>query len=171
MPLINDLYHKFRQFFSGHWPRLYCFCEARKSVIKFIVAGCFAGGSDLVFLFFFYGLLHWNIVISTSLAFILSFVVSFTMQKFWTFRNYNKQMAGQLFLYLLNAFLGLNMNGWLMHLLVNRFHIWYLLAQIAVNITLAFYNFLVYKFIIFREEKDEVKRQQKAAGGSADDLA
>ncbi len=171
MPLINNLYHRFRQLFSGRLPKLYSFCEARKSVFKFIISGCFAGGSDLVFLFVFHGLLHWHIVLSTSLAFVLSFVVSFTLQKFWTFRNYDKQVAGQLFLYFLNAFLGLTMNGWLMHLLVSRLHIWYLLAQIIVNVALAFYNFLVYKFIIFREGKDEDNRQEKTIGRNADDLA
>jgi len=159
MPLLNDLYFKFRHLFANHFPKIYCFCENRKAIVKFFIAGCFAGATDLVFLFIFHGILKWGIVVSTSAAFVLSFLVSFTLQKFWTFRNYNKGMVGQLALYIFNAFIGLNINGFLMHLLVNRYHIWYILSQIAVNLFLGFCNFIIYKFVIFRNNKNEVDCQ------------
>lgn len=159
MNLINKLYFQFRHYFSSRYPQLYNICEKRKSVIKFFIAGCFAGGSDLVFLYIFHGLLHWDIVISTSLAFILSFAVSFTLQKFWTFRDYSQnKVFSQLFIYFLNAFLGLSLNGYFMHLLVNQFNVWYILAQIIVNLTIASWNFVVYKFIVFRIKKNENNR-------------
>jgi len=151
MPFINRLYFHFRRFFAQRFPRLYNFCDCRKAVLKFLIAGGFAGLTDLVFLYVFYDLLDLNIVPSTSLAFILSFVVSFTLQKFWTFRNYNQALAFRQFLiYIINAVIGLNLNGWAMHALVNQYHVWYILAQIVVNLTLAIYNFIIYKFIIFR---------------------
>lgn len=172
MPVINNLYFKFRSLFARYFPNAYSFCDTHKSVVKFFISGSFAGGSDLVFLYFFYGILGWGIVISTSVAFILSFVVSFTLQKFWTFRNYEQnQMASQLVLYLINAFIGLNLNGWLMHFLVNRFGVWYILAQIIVNLSIGFYNFLIYKFIIFKTDKNENNGQQKTIEGSARDVA
>jgi len=46
-----------------------------------------------------------------------------------------------------------------MHLLVNRYQVWYLLAQIIVNLALAVSNFLVYKFIVFKINKDETGNQ------------
>ncbi|MFA5023644.1 MAG: GtrA family protein [Patescibacteria group bacterium] len=157
MPLINKLYFRFRHFFSDRFPKIYCFCDNRKSIVKFFIAGCFAGATDIVFLFLFHGLLKWELVLSTSLAFVLSFLVSFTLQKFWTFRNYDeKETVNQLFLYILNAFIGLNINGFLMHLLVVKFNIWYILSQIMVNLFLGFCNFLIYKFIIFRNTKNAV---------------
>jgi putative flippase GtrA len=159
MPLLNKLYFQFRHFFSGRFPKIYCLCENYKAVVKFFISGCLAGGTDLIFLFIFYDLFNWGLVVSTSAAFVLSFLVSFTLQKFWTFRNYRKEMFSQLFLYILNAFIGLNVNAFLMHLLVNRLHIWYILSQIIVNIFLGVYNFLVYKFIIFKNEKHEVNCQ------------
>jgi len=156
MFFINRLYFKFRHYFAGHYPKLYELCERRKSIIKFFIAGCFAGGSDLVFLFIMHGIFKWNVVLATSAAFILSFGISFTLQKFWTFRNYNQtRMVGQLFVYMTNALISLFLNGFLMHLLVNKIHIWYLLSQFMVNLSLGFYNFLVYKFIIFRTDKHE----------------
>ncbi len=157
MSLINDLYFKFRRFFSSRWPRLYDFCNRHKSVIKFFFAGCMAGGADLVFLFILHGLFRWGLVFSTSAAFILSFLISFTLQKFWTFRNFRQdKVVGQLCLYVLNAFIGLNLNGFFMHTLVARYAVWYLLAQLIVNVVIGVWNFLVYKFLIFRTDKNEI---------------
>ncbi len=153
MNAINRLYFRFRNFFSRHFPRLYSLCDRRKSVVKFVIAGSMAGLTDLVFLFIFHGLIGWPIVFSTSLAFILAFLVSFNLQKFWTFRNYSqRRVFGQLFLYLFNAFIGLNLNGFLMHLFVNELNIWYLLAQMAVNLILSVYNYIIYRFLIFRNK-------------------
>lgn len=157
MPVINRLYFKFRHFFSSRCPRLYDVCNSHKSVIKFIFAGGMAASTDLVLLFFFHGLFKWGLVVSTSAAFILSFLVSFTLQKFWTFRNFRQdKIAGQLFIYLLNAFIGLNLNGLFMHALVNRYEVWYIFAQIIVNLVIGVWNFLVYKFIVFRTDKNEI---------------
>ncbi len=157
MPAINRLYFKFRHSFSRSCPRLYDVCNDHKSVVKFIFAGGMAAGTDLAFLFLFHGLLKWGLVVSTSAAFILSFLVSFTLQKFWTFRNSRQdKMVGQLFLYLLNAFIGLNLNGFFMHTLVNKYEVWYILAQIIVNLVIGVWNFLVYKFIVFKTDKNEI---------------
>lgn len=162
MPLLNSLYFRFRNHFSTRWPRLYHFCERHKEILKFFFAGCLSGGSDLVFLFIMHGLFKMDIVLSTSVAFILSFGVSFFLQKFWTFRNDNQdKMVGQLSLYFLFAFVGLNLNGAFMHLLVNAYNIWYILAQIIVNLVIASLNFLTYKFIIFRNSRHEINCEEK----------
>jgi putative flippase GtrA len=159
MSKLSALYNRFREYFSGRWPAVYSFCDKRKGIIKFVIAGCFAGGTDLVLLFIFHGLVHLDIVLSTSLAFILSFLISFSLQKLWTFRNYRQgKMMYQLSLYILNAFLGLYLNGSFMHLLVNQYQVWYILAQIMVNLALAAWNFVVYKFIVFKHDNHEVNR-------------
>ena len=94
-------------------------------------------------------------MISTSLSFLLSFLVSFYLQKLWTFRNQDEKKAPrQLVLYLLNSFLSLNLNGIGMHLLVTQFGIWYLFSQIIVNLVLGSLNFFIYKFIIFRHDDE-----------------
>jgi putative flippase GtrA len=155
MSFISSNYERFRGYFSCRAPKLYNFCYARKSIIKFIFAGCFSGGADLVFLFILYGLLKFGLVWSTSIAFLLAFFISFTLQKFWTFRNYcQDKIVHQLSLYMLNAFIGLNLNGFFMHMLVAKYRIWYILAQVIVNLALAAWNFCVYKFIVFNIGKD-----------------
>ena len=57
---------------------------------------------------------------------------------------------------MLNAFIGLNLNGALMHLLVNEYNVWYLLAQVIVSVVIGTYNFFIYRFIIFKKNCHEV---------------
>ncbi len=172
MPVVNKLYLRFKNFFLSNYPKIFGACEKRKSVIKFFFAGSSAAAVDLLFLFLFYGLFQWNLVLATSLAFILSFVVSFTLQKFWTFRNYSqKKMPIQFVLYISNAFIGLNLNGLLMHIMVIKFGVWYLFAQIGVNIAIGVYNFFIYKFIVFRKKTDEISSPKKTITSPAGDLA
>jgi len=165
MSFINNLYFKFKAFFSARWPKIFSVCDKNKSVVKFIFAGGSAAAIDLIFLYLFHGVFGWGLIFSTSFAFVLAFLVSFTLQKFWTFRNYNKQKIPlQLVLYLANAFIGLNLNGAFMYLLVNSWDVWYMLAQILVSMVIGFYNFFIYKFIVFKinpEKNLEIKFKVK----------
>jgi putative flippase GtrA len=172
MPQLNRLYFKFRNYFSGNFPKAYSFCDKRKSALKFFIAGSLAGATDLIFLYIFHGVFFWRLVVSTSLAFVLSFVVSFALQKFWTFRNFSQSKAAHQFaLYILNAFIGLNLNAFLMHLFVSRYRVWYLLAQVIVSLMIGVYNFIIYRSIVFKIGKDEINHEQKTSGSSAGNLA
>lgn len=154
MKKIKVLYYKFRGIFLRQHPHFYSFCDKRKFFIKFFFAGIFAALASLLFLSLFYKYFGWGIVFSSSLAFILSFVVSFNLQKFWAFRNYHKsKIPLQLVIYMLNALVALSLNAYLMHLLVNVWQIWYLFAQVIVNCLIGFHNFFLYKFIIFPVKK------------------
>jgi putative flippase GtrA len=152
MKFINNNYKKIRHIFLRRYPVIYQICERRKSSIKFFFSGSTAALVNLLFLVLFHGLIGWPLVLSTSLAFILSFLVSFTLQKFWAFRNYHyKKIPVQFGLYFINAIIGLNVNGFLMHLLVNKWGTWYLLAQVIVSMIIGGYNFLAYNFVIFKK--------------------
>lgn len=165
MPFINKLYFRFNKLLARNFPRLHQYLTTRKSIVKFIIAGSFSSGTDLVVLFLMYDLLKMEIVFSTSVAFIMSFVISFTLQKFWTFRNKSQErLTRQFFLYMLTAFFGLNINAAGMHMLVNGFNIWYILAQVIVNLFLGFINFIIYKFIIFRKRKHEIDNEENFIG-------
>ncbi len=152
---INDWYFKFRHFLSRRLPKIYHFCNNRKALIKFFISGSIAGIVNLILLFVFHGLIGWEIILSTSLSFVLAFMISFSLQKLWTFRNTDKKKTfGQLCLYFVTALINLNLNGFFMHLLVNEYQVWYLLAQLVINLFLGVLNYLVYKFIIFKKENE-----------------
>jgi len=57
-----------------------------------------------------------------------------------------------------------------MHLLVDKFEVWYLFSQIIVNVAIGIYNFFIYRFIVFRK-KYEVNCQEKEARSGARDVA
>ena len=153
MEKINNLYFKIRNKFACNHPAFYFFCEKRKSFLKFFFTGFFITVLDIFFLFILHDLFSLTIILSTSLAFMLSFLFSFFLQKRWTFREFNNTHTGkQLPIYLANTFLGLNLNGLLMHFLVSRLSLWYIFSQLIVNAIIGLYNFVVYKYIIFRKK-------------------
>lgn len=128
-----------------------------RRLFKFGVAGFVATFADLLLLYIFHGLFHLPLIFSTSAAFILSFVVSFILQKYWTFSNWNRElMYQQMFSYLMFAFFNLNINGWAMHFLVDTVGIQYLLSQVIVAALIGAESFFVYKFFIFRHYENKV---------------
>jgi len=161
MPILNNIHQRLCNIFNYCFPKLYCRFFKGTSLIKFAISGAIAGSVDLIFLILFHGILHWGIVVSTSVAFLLSFLISFYLQRVWTFDSKEgKKVPRQLVLYMLNAFLSLNINGFGMHFLTNELQIWYLLSQLMVNAVLGTLNFFIYKFIIFRHD-DEINCEQE----------
>ncbi len=153
MKKIKAVYYKFRNKFLKQHPNFYSFCDKRKSFLKFTFAGIFAASVSLIVLAMLYQWFNWRIVPATSLAFILSFIVSFSLQKFWTFRDYHKgKIPRQLIIYMINALVALSLNGYFMHLLVSVWGVWYLLSQVLVNLTIGLHNFFLYKFVVFPQK-------------------
>jgi len=122
------------------------------------MSGGIAGGVDLGVLYICHGLLNINVIVSTSIAYILSFWVSFYLQKFWTFNNQDQHRVwSQICIYIVIAFINLNLNGYLMHIFVNRWQVHYLWSQLIVSILIGLESFVAYKFIVFRKkDKAEV---------------
>lgn len=156
MPLLENFYQKMCRILDNRCPKLYGRFFKGTSLIKFAISGGISGSVDLIFLFLFYGLCHWGVVLSTTTAFLFSFLISFYLQRVWTFDNKEKKKVPRQFvLYMLNAFLSLNVNGFSMHFLTITLGVWYLLSQLLVNAVLGTLNFFIFKFIIFRND-DEI---------------
>lgn len=120
-------------------------------IVKFIIAGGTATFTDLVFLYFFHSLCNIQVVISATLAFLIAFFVSFFLQKFWTFGDKSKEkIKKQMAIYFIVGLTNTGVNAEAMYLLVVKEHVWYLLAQILISALIACYNFLVYKYFIFK---------------------
>jgi len=122
-----------------------------KQIFKYIVAGGTAAVVDLSLLYLlteFWGIWY---LLSTILAFMGAFAVSFTLQKFWTFRDHAMDgIHKQLTMYFVVTAINLGLNTLFVYLLVEHGDLWYMLAQVIAGVTIAFESFLVYKFIIFK---------------------
>lgn len=122
-----------------------------KVYIKYVIAGGTAASIDLGLLFIFTDLFGIWYITSAALAFMLAFFVSFSLQKFWTFRDSSTDgIYQQMSMYFVIAVVNLLLNTGLMYVLVDYFHIWYMFSQVFVGGLVACWSFLIYKFYIFK---------------------
>lgn len=119
-------------------------------LLRYLVSGIVAASTNIGLLYVFTDLFKLWYLHASIIAFTSSVLISFTLQKFWTFNDRNiKNTHRQFINYIVVAILGVVMNTVAMYLLVDLFDIWYILAQILTGILIAIFNFLMYKFFIF----------------------
>ena len=82
------------------------------------------------------------------------FALTNYFQKFWTFKDYSvKNMHVQFSSFLFLALFTLAINTFLMYIFVDKFGLWYIFAQIIINIFTAFLSYLVYNKVVFVDSK------------------
>jgi len=119
-----------------------------------MISGGTAAIADVVILYVLTDGLDIWYLISSIIAFLFAFLVSFYLQKFWTFRdNSRDRIKQQAAVYLILGIVNLAVNSSGIYFLVEIFGTWYLLAQIIIGAVVATYNFLLYKFFIFTSDK------------------
>ena len=124
-----------------------------KRPIKYLIAGGTSTFVDLLFIYFFTDILGIWYLFSACLAFAVAFFVSFFLQKFWTFRDNDKElMYKQMRLYLTVALANLVLNAVLMFIFVDGFKVWYMLAQVMASGLVACESYFVYKVLIFNRD-------------------
>jgi len=128
-----------------------------KRIVKYLIAGGTSTSVDLILLYILTDILGFWYLTSAILAFSIAFFVSFFLQKFWTFRDGDKEvMYKQMGVYLGVALTNLALNTALMYIFVDGFKIWYMLAQFVISGLIACESYLIYKFFIFnRKDKPE----------------
>lgn len=125
-------------------------------IFRFLISGGLAAATDLTLLFLFTDILGFWYLLSSVIAFILSFFVSFSLQKLWTFRDHSKErVKKQLGIYLLIASFNIVINTLLVYLSVEYFSLHYLPAQIIVSAFIAIESFFVYQKFIFHKRYEE----------------
>ncbi len=122
---------------------------------RYVISGGTGAFTNLLVL---YMLVHfWNVwyITAAIVAFLFAFVVSFVLQKFWTFNDKKIQGAHvQALWYVAIALINLGVNTVLLYFLVDKFNINYLVSQIIASALVACESFFVYR-IIFKAQKEE----------------
>ena len=135
----------------------------KRQYVKFIIAGGTAAFTDLTLLYIFTDILGWWYLISAAIAFIIAFFVSFFLQKFWTFRDNNRErIYKQMGQYFLVGTVNLTINTLGMYILVDKLNIMYLFAQMIMMVLIAIGSFLIYRFVIFKKHKREGGQEEVA---------
>lgn len=119
-------------------------------VIRFLISGGSAVTTNLALLFILVHFFHLWYLLASVFAFTTSMSVSFLMQKFFTFNDYNREYIGrQSVLYFGFQVFNLCLNTLLMYIGVDLLHVPYLFSQILIGATMAVCSFLVFKHIVF----------------------
>ncbi len=125
-------------------------------IIRFGISGGIATGLIVGLLYLFTAVFHWWYLLSDVIAFIIAIVVSFLLQKYWAFGDTRREGAGfQMTFYVFVMLWDLALNTGLLYLSVERLHLWYLYAQLGISVLIAIQNYLLYRFIIFRQPQTE----------------
>ncbi len=123
----------------------------RNKIIRFVIAGGTSAFVQIAILYFFTDVLNFWYLYSSIISFGVALVVSFTLQKFWAFRD--RVVSGmhlQFVKYAAIVLCGLFMNTVFMYILVDLLGVWYMFAQIIAGIAIAVFNFFMYKKFIFK---------------------
>lgn len=119
-------------------------------VVRYLIAGGVAALTEVTLLYVFTQFFGIWYMFSLVFAFVVTFCVSFSLQKFWTFRDKaTHRIHLQASSYLLVALTNLAVNAALLYLLVQYAGLWYIYAQVLINALIATSSFLIYKFAIF----------------------
>ena len=117
--------------------------------IKYIIVGFVGTALDFSFLYLLveYGHLFYLLAAVISVSLVLW--VSFTLNKYWTFKNFEKK-------YCLSHLIALVVSLVILASLVQFFHLWYLLAKVFATIAAAIVNFLLVRNFIFSVDKGKI---------------
>lgn len=127
-------------------------------IVRFAISGGTATAVNLGTLFtltHFWGVWY---IYSSIAAFAVSFFVSFTLQKLWTFGDTSHdRLHVQAALFLSVILVALGINTTLIYLFVEYAHTHYLVGQFVSGLCIAVINFLSYKHLVFRDVVNNAK--------------
>lgn len=121
---------------------------------RFIAVGSVGAVTNIGLLFLLTEYIGLYYLVSAGISFILACGVGFVLQKFWTFREHSTesvhvQAVGYFTISTINFFL----NTALLYFLVEKTHVWYILAQIISSGFIAISSFLLYRNVVFFVKK------------------
>lgn len=121
-------------------------------LVRYVISGGTAAVVDLSALYVFNSILGIHYIPAAVMAYLVAFFVSFTLQKFWTFRSRTTEnIHSQAIFYLGVSLFGLTINTMLMYLFVDFFHVAVLLSQIFVGLIVACCTFPLSRYFVFKK--------------------
>ena len=119
-------------------------------IVRYIFSGGTGAITNLALLYFLTEVVGFYYIISGIIAFCGAVVVSFFMQKKWTFQDHSTEDTHKKFaIFVTIAFINLVINTGLLYLFTDIFHSHYLLSQIFVSGIVAVWSYFIYK-VVFR---------------------
>lgn len=125
----------------------------RHKISRYLFSGATAFGVNFLFLYTFTEWIGFYYLVSVVMAFLVAVVVSFILQKFWTFQNNSKAgLRRQAMVYITVATINTVINTLLVYLFVEYVNLHYLIAQFFSSGLIALESFFIYQFFIFKND-------------------
>ena len=119
-------------------------------LMRYIMSGGTAAIVTIGLLFVFTHYVGMWYIIAAIIANIFGLVVSFTLQKFWTFRDHSRDiLKAQATTYFIIFLFNLVTNSVILYCLVEFFNLHYLLAQVVSGGMLACLSYFLYRHFVF----------------------
>ncbi|MBU6430868.1 MAG: GtrA family protein [Patescibacteria group bacterium] len=157
--MLEKNYQKIHKHFKRLAPPvIYGNAFRHRQIIKYLIAGGTSTSADLLIYYILTYLVGLWYVASSIFSFIIAFWISFSLQKFWTFRDKNtEKMMKQTYLYFFVAIVNLGISTLLIYLFVDHIHIHKFISKVIANAMIAAESFFVYRHFIFAEkDKPEI---------------
>lgn len=113
-----------------------------KKFIKYAVVGAIGTFTHLSILGFLVEVLHFSPIVSTTIGFIITVIISYYLNYRWTFNSTSKHTV-TLPRYTAVSLIGFCLNTGIMFLTVNVFHLWYVIGQTIAVIMIPLSNFFL----------------------------
>jgi putative flippase GtrA len=129
-----------------------------KQFAKYVSVGLVATALDfgILYLLVEYGHLFYLLAAVISVSIVLW--ISFTLNKYWTFENFEKKYFQQFLKYCISHAIALAVSLAILAFLVQVFHLWYLFAKVFATVGAAITNFLLVKNFIFSRSGGAISR-------------
>ncbi|MDP2685165.1 MAG: GtrA family protein [bacterium] len=119
-------------------------------LIKYVCIGAISVATDIIFLYFFTEFFNLWYVLSAGLSFLIGLIIVFVLNKFWSFQKYAFTKEQLKKFIILMAFNYLS-NMLLILLLTEIVEITYLSSKLIIIAMQTIWNFLLYKFWVFKK--------------------
>ena len=119
-------------------------------VLRFLISGGISATTNFATLYILTEFFDVWYLLSSVIALVLSLIVSFLLQKFWTFQNYSLERVHiQVPLHATLALCNLVFNTIALYVLVEWFGVWYMFGQVINGMVIAAVNYYMYRTHIF----------------------
>ncbi|HYH02807.1 MAG TPA: GtrA family protein [Bacillota bacterium] len=118
-------------------------------LIKYFITGVLSFGTEVSLLYFFTEVCHLWYILSNSLALLIVFIISFTLNRCWAFKSnqpFLKQFITSGLLFGLNLVVG---NG-VMFFFTEVVHLYYLFSKVIATGLSVSWNFFLYKYYVYK---------------------
>jgi dolichol-phosphate mannosyltransferase len=131
--------------------------EMHYQILKYVCVGSVVVAINVSLLYSFTEFFHIYYLVSAVLAFGVAFLVSFFLQKFFTFKDVSTgRVASQMARYLSLQLAYVCVNAILLYMLVEYLGVWYILAELIIALGLAIATFIISRRFIFVRQASDV---------------